>query len=199
MYWHGNPHQQCVCRGLFYQRHWHVRRGNLKFVHYFVKMHDFYRTFLKFSFPNYLGWRGGAPNEPGKGMGLRAPPSRKPTHLPTSSSCHVLRCGSDHPNLRWISLYLTSTSPSGQPFHPLNPVLTARWDRPITILIPGGYPFILHNWPTFPPFHPVLYCVVELNILIWGEYLFISPLLPTPSAFNALRRRTVDVGLWRER
>jgi hypothetical protein len=39
-----------------------------------------------------------------------------------------------------------------------------------------GYEPLLHaNLPTFPPLHPVMYCVVGLTILISGAYLFVWP------------------------
>ncbi len=52
----------------------------------------------------------------------------------------------------------------------------------------GYEPLLPSNLPTFPPLHPVMYCVVGLTILISGAYLFILPPPPanlsTPSPYT---------------
>jgi hypothetical protein len=46
----------------------------------------------------------------------------------------------------------------------------------------GYEPLLPANLPTFPPLHPVMYCVVGLTILISGAYLFILP--PPPATLS---------------
>jgi hypothetical protein len=73
-----------------------------------------------------------------------------PANLSTPSPFTDCSVGltNNHPDPRWVSLYPYHSWPT---FPPLHPVLTERWDRPITILIPGGYPFILTT--AGQPFH----------------------------------------------
>ncbi len=50
----------------------------------------------------------------------------------------------------------------------------------------GYEPLLPANLPTFPPLHPVMYCVVGLTILISGAYLFILPPPPSPCTESAV-------------